>query len=404
MLHERWTEILNERADDLALRHPGAPGGWTFARLDELAQKTKLPAAGPVPACGDSPHFIPTVIAAWASRRPVLIQEQQKQQPLPVHSTIPGDIALIKQSCGASGVERSLLYGETRLLAEANRNIHMLRALGVTRGCRSLGAISLAHSYGFGCLVLPLLLGGVPLDVLPGPLPMFVSQGLDLGPEKSYFLPAVPALWKTWWQSQILRHPSIRTAVSAGAPLSLELEHGVWNDTGLKIHNFYGTGETGAVSCDLTETPRTSASLTGTLLPGVSARTDADQRICVKTDGAARFADKLLAPDEFTAAHYRTTDTGELRGDELHWHSHTGAAVNVAGRKVSPAKIERACLSHPGCLAARATARASRDFERFQEVVATVELTPGCDLKDLKKHAARHLESWETPRHWEVRG
>ncbi|WP_435893114.1 AMP-binding protein [Oceaniferula spumae] len=402
MLYERWTGILDKRRHDLALRHPDLADGWTFDQLDQEAQKIVLPESGPIVANGDDPLFIPTVLAAWAKRRPVLIQEQKKQVPMEIHTDLPNDIALIKQSCGASGIERSLFYGETRLLAEGMRNIHALESLGMTSDCRSLGAISLAHSYGFGCLVLPLLLAGIPLDVLSGPLPMFVQQGLDRGPEKSFFLPGVPALWKTWWLTKILHHPSIRIAVSAGAPLSLELEQGIWNDTGLKVHNFYGTGETGAVTCDFTNEPRTETSLLGTILPGIDVKTDADQRIYVKTDATARFADRLLTPDEFTEPYYRTMDIGEVRGNELHWHTHTGEAINVAGRKVSPAKIERACLSLTGVTNAKVTSQRSRDFERFEEVKVAVQLEPECDLKALKHHAAEILDSWEMPRHWEL--
>jgi len=402
MLYERWTVILHERPDELALRHPDVPAGWTFRQLDEQSQKIDLPDSGPVIANGDTADFIPTILAAWAKRRPVLIQEQSKQVPLEIDTEIPDDIALIKQSCGASGIERSLFYGETRLLAEGMRNIHTLEALGVTPCCRSLGAISLAHSYGFGCLVLPLLLAGIPLDVVSGPLPMFVQEGLDRGTEKTFFLPGVPALWKTWWLTKTLNHPAIKIALSAGAPLSLELEQGVWNDTGLKIHNFYGTGETGAVTCDLTKEPRTEPSFIGTMLPGIDVKTAPDSRLLIRTDAAARFSDKLLTDNEFTEPYYQTMDFGEVRGKEVHWHDHQGEAINVAGRKVSPAKIERACTSLTGVKSAKVTSQRSRDFERFEEVKITVQLDRDCDLSNLKKHAAEHLDSWEMPRKWEV--
>ena len=402
MLYERWTYIRDERSDELALRCPDVPDGWTFAQLDEEAKKIQLPDAGPVIVSGDDPYFIPTIIAAWERKLPAIIQEQRGQEPMRIRTEIPDDIALIKQSCGASGMERSLLYGEARLLAEGERNIQMLKALGIQDGCRSLAAISLAHSYGFGCLVLPLLLGGMPLDVIAGPLPMFVQKALEGSPEKSYFLPGVPALWKTWWLTKILDSPAICVALSAGAPLSLELEQGVWNDTGLKIHNFYGTGETGAVSCDFSDAPRTDVSYIGSLLPGIDVRIDADQSICVKTDAAARCADQLLRPDELTENYYRTLDLGELRGSELFWYDCRGDAINVAGRKVSPAKIHRACSSLAGSTLIEVSSVRSRDFERFEEVKVAVRLSPDCDLKVLKNHATQYLDSWEMPRHWEV--
>ena len=402
MLHDRWERILAERENDLALKHPQVPSGWTFGQLAEQAKKVQLPEEGPVIACGDDRLFVPTVIAAWACGRAVLIQEQSGQQPMEITAEIPNDIALIKQSCGASGLERSLFYGEKRLLAEGERNIQMLKDLGVTEGCRGLGAISLAHSYGFGCLVLPLLLEGIPLEVLPGPLPMFLEQVLTQNPDDRYFLPGVPALWKTWWLTKTLNHPTISVALSAGAPLSLELEQGIWDSCGLKIHNFYGTGETGAVSCDFTKQPRIDASLIGTILPGIGVQTDDQRCIHVQTDAAARCADKLLRLDEFTCDYYQTMDIGELRGEELYWHDHKGEAINVAGRKVSPARIERACLGLEGVESAAVSSVRSRDFERFEEVSVQVRLSSGCDLAMLKKHAAQQLDSWEVPRHWKI--
>ena len=101
---------------------------------------------------------------------------------------------------------------------------------------------------------LPLLLGGIPVDIVAGPLPMMMESALDRGGE--VFLPGVPAIWKTWWQTGIAAHPAIGLALSAGSPLSLDLENSVFSECGLKIHNFYGTSETGAIAFDGSSEPR----------------------------------------------------------------------------------------------------------------------------------------------------
>ena len=48
--------------------------------------------------------------------------------------------------------------------------------MGLRPDWPNLGVISLAHSYGFSNLVLPLLLHGIPLILAPSPLPEAVRQ------------------------------------------------------------------------------------------------------------------------------------------------------------------------------------------------------------------------------------
>ncbi len=193
-----------------------------------------------------------------------------------IHCEIPPGTALIKQTCGASGIERSLFFSEAQVHAEGMRNIN---GLGLQPERRGLAAISLAHSYGFGCLALPLLLAGISVDAVAGPLPMMMDSALARGGE--VFLPGVPAIWKTWWQTGLAAHPAISLALSAGSPLSLELEHSVFSENGLKIHNFYGTSETGAIAFDGSTEKRERQGYVGKPLPGIHASTDKNGRILI---------------------------------------------------------------------------------------------------------------------------
>ena len=407
MLHALWSEVLKNHADCVAISHADIlepEKSWTFAQLDQRAQSlasaVSLTRPPYLTACADGPDFLPTILAGWKNQIPVLLLETSHCKPLPiVGPIIPDGTVIIKQACGATGLERSLFLGASQILAETQRNI---AALGLHPGRRGIAAISLAHTYGLGCLVLPVLLGGIPLEVLPSPMPMFIAQSLENDGE--VFLPGVPTLWKTWWLTQVLTNTKITLALSAGSPLSLDLETKIWNDVGLKIHNFYGTSETGAVAFDATKSPRDNAHFLGEILPGVKIHTmsfnGSDHRICVTTDAIALGADHLQRDLEFSGESYLTMDQGRVLDGQLYWHNHIGAAINVAGRKVSPNKIKRVCESMPGVLAVEVSGTRSRDPERFEEVSISVNLDDTTDLKALKSWAYQHLESWEMPRHW----
>jgi len=413
MLLTRWTETLDQHADAIAISHaeiPNARQAWTFAEVeslaDEIAQKSNPQSDDPyLIAQADRADFIPTILAGWKCQRPVLLLETSHCQPRPISGGIPQGTIIIKQACGATGLERSLFLGASQILAEADRNI---RALGLHPGRVGVAAISLAHTYGLGCLALPVLLGGVPIDILSSPMPMFIQQSLEK--KTDAFLPGVPTLWKTWCLMKVLDGDCISLAVSAGSPLSLDLETQIWESVGIKLHNFYGTSETGAIAFDRSTTPRRDGSLLGDLLEGVQIEiitsNGSQDRLLVRSDAIALGADQLQRKQEFATSAYLTMDQGSLENGQVFWKNHIGEAINVAGRKVSPGKVQRVCESMPGVRAARVFRTVSRDAERFEEVSIELEFdrseNPKEALKALKKWAYQRLESWEMPRHWNV--
>ena len=66
----------------------------------------------------------------------------------------------------------------------------------------NLGVISLAHSYGFSNLVLPLLLHGIPLVLVKDALPGTMATALSSVQRAT--LPAVPAMWRAWPISMVV--------------------------------------------------------------------------------------------------------------------------------------------------------------------------------------------------------
>jgi len=394
-LLSHWNELVARYADKVALWHPGRAEGLSFGEIDRRSRQLEVSGEF-VAACGEAPDFFPSLIAAWRAGKPALLTETASSAVRPIRCEIPPGTALIKQTCGASGIERSLFFQPEQVLAEARRNID---GLGLHRERRGLAAISLAHSYGFGCLALPYLIGGIPLEIVHGPLPMFMHSALAKGGE--VFLPGVPAIWKTWWQTGLAADPAITLALSAGSPLSAELETSIHAECGLKIHNFYGTSETGAVAFDDSEILRKDSAFIGKALPGVDVSTDAEGRLHICSDSLANGADAAVRGDEFGGLCYRTHDIGTAQDGEIFIHRCVGAAINVAGRKVSPARLRHVLEAIPGVLAAEVSRGPSRDFERFEEIRVHARLATGTDTRQVREHFRQATESWEMPRKWE---
>ena len=157
-----------------------------------------------------------------------------------------------------------MAFTAEQLAADAE---NIVATMGLRPDWPNLGVISMAHSYGFSNLVLPLLLHGIPLILAPAPLPEIVRRAAETEP--AITLAAVPAMWRAWHEADAIP-PNVRLAISAGAPLPLNLEQAVFKTRGLKIHNFLGSSECGGIAYDAGETPRTDAACVGAPMRNVN--------------------------------------------------------------------------------------------------------------------------------------
>ena len=124
--------------------------------------------------------------------------------------------------------------------------------------------------------------------------------------------------------------------------------------------------------------------------------------VTVQSDSRAEGADALLAADEFKSEFYRTTDLGRMKEGRLILTGSKAGAINVAGRKVSPGKLERILMEHPGVVSVKVTKVASSDIERFEEICARVMVSEELGKRELRAGLSGRFENWEMPRHWEI--
>jgi long-chain acyl-CoA synthetase len=271
---------------------------------------------------------------------------------------------------------------------------NIVATMGLRRDWPNLVAISMAHSYGFSNLVLPLLLHGVPLLIAPSPLPEVIRRAAEDWPALT--LPGVPALWRAWHEADAIP-ASVRLAISAGALLPATLEQAVFDRSGLKIHNFYGASECGGIAYDRSKEPRQDDTCVGTAMENV--KLSIKKTGCLQVRGSAVGETYWPEPDKkLRDGVFQTSDVAEIR-DLVCLRGRTSDLINVAGRKVMPEIIERVLRQHPAvreCLVLGLPDRGGQ----CGETIAAVVVAPGSSPEKLREFLLAQLPAWQAPREW----
>src|SRR3984957_15710855 len=274
MLYERWRHIARENSREMALHDLASGERCTFAQLAAAAERGDV--ARPV-AHPQGREFVLTLLRAW--RDGVVVCPLEAGQTPPVLHALPPGCIHLKTTSATTGAPRVVAFTAEQLAADAE---NIVATMGLRRDWPNLGVISLAHSYGFSNLILPLLLHGIPLVLVESPLPETVRQAATAA--ESITLAAVPALWRAWHEAGAIPN-NICLAISARAPLSLALELSVFAGCQLKIHNFYGSSECGGIAYDASPVPRTDAACVGQAMQNVQLSVDGDG--CLQVRGRA---------------------------------------------------------------------------------------------------------------------
>ena len=388
MLYERWRQIAREYRKETALHDFASGRRWTFAELAATAENDSV--TGPV-VFPQGRDFIFTLLRAWRSGQ-VVCPLEPGQTP-PNFARLPPECVHLKTTSDTTVTPRLVAFRAEQLAADAD---NIVATMGLRPDWPNLGVISLAHSYGFSNLVLPLLLHGIPLILADTALPEAVRRAA--GAADAITLPAVPALWSAWHSADSIPK-NVRLAISAGASLSLTLEQALFAAHGLKIHNFYGSSECGGIAYDSTNEPRAEVACAGAPMKNVELSVDGTG--CLQVRGRAVGETYWPEPDpNLKDGCFRAGDTVELADGLVYLRGRAGDLINVAGRKVMPDLIERTLLAHPLVRECLVFGAPSGDGERGETIVAYVATDSTIGVEILKQFLLSRLPSWQIPRKW----
>src|SRR5208283_3420348 len=144
--------------------------------------------------------FLFAVLQAWRSNA-VVCPMEAGQTTAPSVSLPPARCIHLKTTSATTGAPRFVAFTAEQLAADAE---NIVATMGLRPDWPNVAAISLAHSYGFSNLVLPLLLHGIPLLIAPSPLPEVFRQAINRAKAPDLTLPAVPVLWRAWHDAGVI--------------------------------------------------------------------------------------------------------------------------------------------------------------------------------------------------------
>jgi len=394
-LYERWLETCAKYRETWAIREEATGRVWTFGMIEAaLSQLPKLEAGRCVPAVAQEgvAGFVLKTLQAWRDQA-VLLPQEKASAIMDETRSVPDGVVHVKTTSGSTGEARRVFFEAHHLVADCAQ---IQASMALEQAVPNVAVISVAHSYGFSNLVLPLLLSGTPLITLNDPLPGTMRRAFATSGRVT--LPAVPAMWRAWSQAGVLHGVDIACAITAGAPMPLELEIAIFEQDGLKVHNFYGSSECGGIAYDATPVPRTASELVGTPMSGVTLSVGVDGCLEVAGPTVARGYDS--ESDALIGGVFRTSDLARLDEGQVFLEGRLTDTIHVAGRKVSPQVIEAALLRHPGVRHCVVFGIESADTARVEEIVACVNTVDEITPSVLQAGLRSELPSWQLPRHW----
>lgn len=390
-LYEHWRRTAQENRRELALLDVHSGKSWTFEALRREGEKPCDNADPIVFPHGHGPEFIISLLRSWREGR-VLCPLETGQSP-PAIPEPPSHCVHLKLTSATGGAPKCIAFTGPQLAADA-RNIVSTKRL--SRDWPNLASISMAHSYGFSNLVLPLVLHGIPLLIAPATLPEIILRAAKSFPALT--IPAVPALWRTWLAAQSIP-ANTRLAISAGAPLPLDLERQIFVQTGTKVHNFYGSSECGGIAYDRTEVPREDAAFAGTALDNANVSLSESGTLIVSGDSVAEGYWPEPSPN-LGRRRFETTDLAEIVNGAIFLRGRAGDLINVAGRKVLPETIEAALRNHSEIEECVVFGVPEKIGDRMDSIAACIHPRHEVGISELVQFLSAKLPAWQIPRQW----
>jgi acyl-CoA synthetase (AMP-forming)/AMP-acid ligase II len=285
----------------------------------------------------------------------------------------PPDAAYVKLSSGSSGAATGVALTADALAADDEQ---LASTMGLQASDRFLAAIPWSHSYGLSSLVLPALRRGsvliVPKDGGPwAPLDAARSLGATVFPSVPIYLQTIASLAEApeWPES-------LRTVISAGAPLRAETAARFRDAFGRSAHVFYGASECGGICYDrdggaaLRGTVGTPVDGVSIALPSAGAGGEGTVQVRSAAVGLRYLPE---AGDRLGGGVFRSADLASwTSAGELALHGRADAVINAGGKKVHPAEVEAVLLAMPGIRDAvvYGVALAGSERETIRAVVA----------------------------------
>ncbi|MEI2431568.1 class I adenylate-forming enzyme family protein [Lysobacter yananisis] len=407
-----WTQALADSASVVRL------GGESISAKDLLARGRagwRAHAACSFPALrgiGDV-DMLSLLLAAVVDRRPVLLCAADATPPAMCDGSIgaaaearatdaPGERAsatgerercpdgLAVLSSGTLGTPKTIWHDPRDLLATAAL---VMRRLALGADDRVLVTVPLHHMYGLGAALIPALLAGAQVHLLPKANLLSFNDALRAAAPSWVY--STPHLLRTLVQRKqtAISPPCSLVLAGDGIPEPLRAQAQLVFQ---RVFDLYGSSELGVIAISGPNQPRALHPLDG--VRAFAAEAGAEQtRLLVRHPHAATHIAQTDAPIALPQA----WDTGDI----AIFHDEGGFAIqgradlslNRAGKLLVLADLERAIMAWPGVDLAVAIAL-DEDSAAGKAIAVVIQpSSPALTVDALKQHAADTLPVFARP-------
>jgi len=302
---------------------------------------------------------------------------------------LPSQTRVIKLSSGSTGRPKGIVTTDANLIADCEQ---ICSTMDIRPDDINFGAIPLSHSYGFSNLVLPLILHGTTLVISNDYLPQTVIDACNH--YRCTVLPGIPMMFDHLSESRPGRFKTVRTFISAGAPLTSATSKKFRQSFGLPIHTFYGCSECGGIAYDRTGDAAERGSV-GTALDGVTISLR-DSRLLVRSKSVALGYWQDGALETFERGTFMTDDLADVRSNEILLTGRASELINVAGKKINPREIEHVILQIDGVRQVKVYGEPAG--ARGEVVAAAIVASPDITREQVRMFCREQLSLHKVPR------
>jgi long-chain acyl-CoA synthetase len=328
----------------------------------------------------------------------------------------PDAEAVFQYSSGATGRPKRVPRTHGQLRVEADS---VVATAAIDPDDVIFCTIPLFHSYGMGCCLLAAVRAGATLVLAQDAHPFILKRDqvlAELERERATVFPAVPFTFRLLAETAGSADLSaLRLCISAANALPRSTFDAFERRFGIPIRQMYGLTEAGAVTLNLDEDPRTTATSVGHPLEGVEVAIidDAGEeleagrngevviRSLAMTRGYAGMDD--LNRQAFREVGYLSGDRGRLDEDgRLFITGRKKLLIDVAGDKVDPIEVEDVLAVHPK-VGEVVVVGVPSNVDGEELIKAVVVARRECQERELIRYCRERLADYKVPHHVEFR-
>jgi len=304
---------------------------------------------------------------------------------------VPDGARLIKLTSGSTGMPKGIVATEANLLADC---LNICATMGIRSDDINLGAIPMSHSYGFSNLVTPLLVQGTAIVISNDYLPQSVVNLCNRF--SCTVVPLIPMVFDHLVTAGAGEFKTVRTFLSAGAPLPAAVSRKFRERFGSSIHTFYGCSECGGITYDR-EGAAVERGTVGHAIGNVML-SSARGRLSVRGENVALgYLHDAASFQPFEHGLFITDDLIELRENgEVAITGRASELINTAGKKVNPREVEQVLLQIDGVREAKVYGEPAG--ARGEVVAAAIVASPDVTREQIRAWCLAHLSPHKVPR------